>query len=411
MKSLAIIGIMLLAAMLVTVSVGAQDSKKTEPIRIGVIQGLTGAHAFYGVPMLKGHNFAKDEINETGGILGRQVEYLVRDHKGTSVEATRVAKELIINNRVDFLVGVLSTPCGMAVSEVAKEHRVVLMEGCVRSATATVESGHRYLFALATDDVYAGSCLAFLESKTPSKKYWGIGWDYAYAHNVFDSFVKKMKNIKPEAQIVGSSWIKIGETKMSPFITAILNSGADAIISVLQGDSLTAFFKQGNAYGLFKKMQIICSGAMGPQEMLEGMGKGVPDGIWMEGIYVQGFNPAAKDWEQRYLKKIGGAYVPATGQMGYAISSVLFQGIKKAGSTDSEKVIDALEKMTFDTPVVSGSKFRKWDHRSTQGDIWGQTKYDPNLGYTVLTNLKYIAQEGHALTEEEVMARRAKAKK
>jgi branched-chain amino acid transport system substrate-binding protein len=408
MKKIVGLVIVLLAAMSVTVSVGVRVSE-AEPIKVGVIQALSGPHAGYGVPMLKGHNFAKDEVNEAGGLLGRQVEYIVRDHKGTSAEATRVAKELILNDKVDFLTGTISTPCGMAISQVAKEHRVLFMDGAIRSAAFTVESGHRYLFALAADDVYESSCLAFLESKNPYKKYWAIGWDYAYAHNVFNSFVEKMKKVKPDAKIVGQSWIKMGETKMSPFVTAILNSEADAIISVLQGDSLTALFNQGNPYGLFKKMHIICGASMGLPEVLEGMGKGVPDGVWMEGVYGQGLNPGAKEWEQRYLKWSGNAYVPATGYLGYTITSVLFQAIKKAGTTDTDKVIDVLENMTFDTPVTPGARFRKFDHRSTVGCIWGETKYNPNPGYSTLVNLKYIPQEGLALTEEEVKARRAKA--
>jgi hypothetical protein len=60
--------------------------------------------------------------------------------------------------------------------------------------------------------------------------------------------------------------------------------------------------------------------------------------------------------------------------------------------------------------MVSGITFRKFDHRSTIGEILGQTKYNPKLGYSMLTNLVYIPTENHAITEEEVNARRAKAR-
>jgi branched-chain amino acid transport system substrate-binding protein len=409
MKKIVGLVIVLLAAMSVTVSVGVRVSE-AEPIKVGVIQGLSGAHAFVGVPMLKGHNFAKDEVNEAGGLLGRQVEYIVRDHKGTSAEATRVAKELILNDKVDFLTGIVSTPCGMAVSQVAKEHKVLLVEAGIMSAEHSVEAGHRYLFSLAQDDVYCGSCLAFLESKNPYKKYWAIGWDYAYTHNVFNSFEKNLKKVKPDAKIIGQSWTQMGETKFSPFITAILNSEADALILVIQGGSFPAFFKQANPYELFKKVHVITGGGMGLQEILESMGDCVPDGITVRTTYVQGYVPAAKAWEQRYLQKTGEKYVPAFAHQGYVASSVLFQAIKKAGTTNTEKVIDTLEKETFDTPMVSGITFRKFDHRSTIGEILGQTKYNPKLGYSMLTNLVYIPTENHAITEEEVNARRAKAR-
>ena len=88
---------------------------------------------------------------------------------------------------------------------------------------------------------------------------------------------------------------------------------------------------------------------------------------------------------------------------------VLFDAIKKARTIDTEKVIDVIENMTFDTPLASGIKFRKIDHNSTIGEVFGVSKYDPNLGNSVLTNLQYIPRgEGLAATEQEVKERRAK---
>lgn len=410
-KWLSVTMIVWMVSILATVSVGAQASKKAEPIRVGVIQGLTAAHAFYGVPMLKGHNFARDEINAAGGVLGRQIEYVVRDHKGTSAEATRVAKELILNEKVHFLLGTVNSPCGFAISQVAKEYKVLYLDGAIKSAQHSIESGHRYLFAFAVNDIYDGGVMALFESKNQYKNYWGIGWDYAYAHNVHNSFVKKLKEVKPDAKIVGESWLKPGDTELAPLVTSILSSNADAIFSVLQGVSLTSFFKHGKPYGLFEKLHIACSATMGHQEVLESMGKDVPDGILFDGFYWQGYpdTPYNREFVKRYLNRTGDPFVPGIAHHGYVVSTVLFDAIKKARTIDTEKVIDVLENMTFDTPLASGIKFRKIDHNSTIGEVFGVSKYDPNLGYSVLTNLQYITKgEGLVATEQEVKERRAK---
>ena len=401
-----------IVSLLATVGVDAQTPKRAEPIKIGVIQGLTAAHAFFGVPMLKGHNVARDEVNAAGGVLGRQIEYIVRDHKGTSAEATRVAKELILNEKVNFLLGTVNSPCGFAISQVAKEYKVLYMDGGIKSAQHTIESGHRYLFALAVDDIYDGGVAALSESKSQFKNYWVIGWDYAYAHNIANSFAKKLKEVKPDAKIAGESWVRPGDTELAPLVTSILSSNADAIFSVLQGVSLGSFFKHGKPYGLFDKLHILCSATMGHQEILESMGKDVPDGIRVDAFYFQGYpgTPREKEFVKRFLNRTGDPYVPGIAHHGYVSSMVLFDAIKKARTTDTEKVIAALENMTFDTPLAPGIKFRKMDHRSTLGEVFGVTKFDPNLGYSVLTNIEYIPKgEGLYATDEEIKARRAKA--
>jgi len=410
-KWLSVAIIVWMVTVLATVSMAAQASKKAEPIKVGVIQGLTAAHAFYGVPMLKGHNFARDEINAAGGVLGRQIEYIVRDHKGTSAEATRVAKELILNEKVSFLLGTVNSPCGFAISQVAKEYKVLYLDGGIKSAQHTIESGHRYLFALAVNDIYDGGVMALNESKNQFKNYWSMGWDYAYAHNVHNSFVKKLKEVKPDAKIVGESWLKPGDTELAPVVTSILASKADAIFSALQGISLTSFFKHGKPYGLFEKLHMVCSATMGHQEVLQSMGKDVPDGILFDGFYWQGYpdTPNNREFVKRFLNRTGDPFVPGIAHHGYVVSMVLFDAIKKAKTIDTEKVIDVIENMTFDTPLASGIKFRKIDHNSTIGEVFGVSKYDPDLGYSVLTNLQYIPRgEGFAASEQEVKERRAK---
>lgn len=399
--------------LLMTAGVGAQGPKKVEPIKIGVIQGLTGPIAPFGVPMLRGHEIARDEINAAGGILGRRVEYVVRDHKTSSAEAIRVAKELIMNEKVNFLTGIVPSPCGMAVSQVAMEHKILLMSGGIKSAEHTVEKGHRYLFECAIDDVVEGGIMAYLESKNSYKNYWTIAWDYAYGHNTIDSFVRELKKVKPDAKIIGQSWVKLGETQMSPYITSILSSNAEAIGSTLQAISLDSFFKQGKPYGIFEKVHMIASGGEGMPEILEAHGNSTPDGIVFGSWYCQGFpdSPGHREWIRRYLNMTGEPYVRACSYQGYTTSMFLFQAIKKAGTTDVEKVIDTLERATFDAPNFSGLKFRKWDHRLTRGEVWGKSKYDPKLGYSILTDPEYFPIENFALTEAEVKARREKVSK
>src|SRR5579875_751751 len=83
--------------------------------------------AAYGVPILQGAQLAAQEINAKGGVLGRKIEILPRDSKANPDTAVRLARELIIKDGVNFLVGTLTSAEAPAVSTVAKENKVVFL--------------------------------------------------------------------------------------------------------------------------------------------------------------------------------------------------------------------------------------------------------------------------------------------
>ncbi|HEV8614431.1 MAG TPA: ABC transporter substrate-binding protein, partial [Methylomirabilota bacterium] len=99
-----------------------------KPIKVGMPMPLSGPPALFGDPASKGAQMFVEEINAKGGVLGgRKFELLVRDSKADANEAVRVARELILKDNVDFLVGTLTSAEGPAVSVVAKENKIVFI--------------------------------------------------------------------------------------------------------------------------------------------------------------------------------------------------------------------------------------------------------------------------------------------
>jgi branched-chain amino acid transport system substrate-binding protein len=108
-----------------------------------------------------------------------------------------------------------------------------------------------------------------------------------------------------------------------------------------------------------------------------------------------------------YLKTTGDDFVPAFAADGYMLVNVLASAIDKAKTTDTEKVIDVLKTLSLETPKGT-LKMRSFDMKCNLGEWWGITKFDPSLGYSVLTDVKYIHAEPLMHTAEEVAERRTK---
>jgi len=114
------------SAMLVAVgALGVGTAFAQEPIRIGAMYPLTGGGAVYGVPAMVGHQLAVEELNAKGGIMGRKIESIERDDKMNPAAASSTMKELITKDKVDIVVGGLSSAVGLAMSELSKQEKVV----------------------------------------------------------------------------------------------------------------------------------------------------------------------------------------------------------------------------------------------------------------------------------------------
>ncbi|HYJ98421.1 MAG TPA: ABC transporter substrate-binding protein, partial [Burkholderiaceae bacterium] len=132
-----------------------------KPIRIGYPVILSGPGALIGEPSLKGAQMFVDEANAKGGVLGRKLELLVRDTKGNADEAVRVARDLILRENVDFLVGTLTSAEGPAVSPIAKENKIVFMVPVVKTDQLTAkENLHPYVFRTASTTTIEGRTAA-----------------------------------------------------------------------------------------------------------------------------------------------------------------------------------------------------------------------------------------------------------
>jgi branched-chain amino acid transport system substrate-binding protein len=379
-----------LAALFISGEAAAQKT-----IKVGFPMILSGPGALFGEPALKGAQLFVEETNAKGGVLGRKLELIQRDTKGNADEAVRVSRELILKDNVDFLVGTLTSAEGPAVSTIAKENKIVFIAPIPKTDQLTAPANlHPYVFRTASNTTIEGRTAAELMAKWPVKRIATIAPDYAYGQDVAKEFVAHLKKIKPDVEIVDQQWPKLGEADYTPFINAQLGKKPEAVFSALWGGHFLTFAKQAKPLKYFDSINynFIAGGEGASIESCRTMGDDYPVGIWgnaYDAFNWQGAPAAHKDYIARitaYTKQEPPSSWPVTT---YVAMQFLAEAIKKAGSTDTDKVAKALLDLTIDTPIGK-QIIRSKDHQANRGQIWGKTVKDEKLGFAVMKDFVYI---------------------
>src|SRR5881396_2766963 len=370
------------------------SAEAQKPIKVGVPLPLSGPPALFGEPASKGAQMYVDELNAKGGVLGRKIELLIRDSKADANEAVRQARELILKENVDFLMGTLTSAEGPAVSVVAKENKIVFIAPIPKTDQLTAaDKLHPYVFRVAANTTMEGRSAAEIVAKWPVTKIATIAFDYAYGQDVTKSFIEHLKRIKPGVEIVDQQWPKLGEQDYNPFINAQMAKKPDAVVSSIWGGFFVTFSKQAKALGYFDaiKYNFIGLGEAATPETAKSMGADYPVGIWGNSYdaFYWGETQAHRSYVARLSRYLKDEYPSSWAIQGYIGMQFLAEAIKKAESTDSDKVAKALLGLTVETPV-GPLTIREKDHQANRGQLYGKTVMDPKYPFAIMKPVTYV---------------------
>ena len=384
----------MLVALLTVVLLVPLAAEAQKPIKVGMPMPLSGPPALFGDPAAKGAQMFVEELNAKGGVLGRKIELLVRDSKADANEAVRVARELILKDNVDFLVGTLTSAEGPAVSVVAKENKIVFIAPIPKTDQLTAaDKLHPYVFRVAATTTMEGRSAAEIVAKWPVTRIATMSFDYAYGQDVTKAFVEHLKKIKPGAQVVDQQWPKLGEQDYNPFINAQMAKKPEAIFSSIWGGFFVTYSKQAKALGVFDaiKYNFIGVGEAATPETTKSMGADYPVGIWGNSYdaFYWGETAAHRDYVARLSKYLKDEYPSSWAIQGYIGMQFLVEAIKKANSTDSDKVAHALLGLAVETPI-GRLTIREKDHQANRGQLYGKTARDPKYPFAIMKPAVYV---------------------
>jgi len=363
------------------------------PIKIGFPIPLSGPTATYGAPILKGAELAVEEINAQGGVLGRKLELLSRDSKANADEAVRLSRELIIKDNVDFLSGTLTSAEAPAVSTVAKENKIVFVAPTSKTVQLTAPANlHPYIFRVASNTDVEGKASATLMARWKDvKRVATIAPDYAYGRDAIAAFVANLKQLRPDIEIVDQQWPKLGEPDFTAFITAQIGKKPDAVMCALFAGDFVTFTKEATPLGYFKAIanRLVDGAEVGTVDEAQALGADYPYGIVSDAydpvIWNSNEPPEHKAYIEHLRAFTKSQYGSGWSIVGYQSIYALADGIKKAGSTKSDAVAEALLGMTFDTPVGKRTFGRK-SHETFAPEYWGVMVKEAAYPFAVMQN-------------------------
>jgi branched-chain amino acid transport system substrate-binding protein len=313
-------------------------------INIGSVYILSGFAATYGQFAKQGLLLAADEINKSGGILGKQVQVSFEDSHAKPDIALRAIRKLVYENGSDFLIGLDSSGVAKGVVPYMRELKVPLIITHAATPDVTGSQCNKYTFRVSVNINQNVMAAANVAAKTGAVKWTTIGPDYAFGHQSWEYFQKYLKPLNPKAKFMKTvAFPKIATDDYSPYISAIMASKPDGVFISLWSGDLVNFIKQANKMGFFAQGYKVLMSLGAATEVLYALKDQMPTGLWVGTRYWFLANPSAvnRHFVDAY-KSFYGVYPSYNAQNAYAAVYALKAAIEKAGTTDRNAVVKAL---------------------------------------------------------------------
>jgi branched-chain amino acid transport system substrate-binding protein len=363
----------------------ALPASAQDTIRIGELNSYKSQPAFL-EPYKKGLDMAADEINKSGGILGKKLEIVSRDDGGNPGDAVRVAEELATADGINILCGTFLSNVGLAVTEFAGKKKVFFLAAEPLTDKITWANGNRYTFRL-RPSTYMQVAMLLPDALAAKKKRWALVYpNFEYGQSAAAAFKEMMKAKQPDVEFVTEQATPLGKIDAGAVAQAIDDAKPDAIFSALFGGDLTKFVREGGTRGTFKD-RVVVDLLGGEPEYLDPLKDEAPAG-WIVTGYP--WNAVETSTNKAFVGAYQGRYhdYPRLGSIvGYVTIKSLAAGIAKAGSTDTEKLVKAFSGLAVDTPF-GPITYRASDHQATMGAFVG--KLAVKDGHGTMVDFKYV---------------------
>ncbi|MHB9287876.1 ABC transporter substrate-binding protein [Halobacteriales archaeon Cl-PHB] len=333
----------------------------SESVRIGFLHSLSGSYSVLGEPQKQAAELAVRQLNENGGIDGKQVEAFHQDTSGESQTAREKAQLLVENQNVDILSGMANSAAGLAVQEYANEQDVLLGSG-VGADPVTKARCNRVTFRYELRTGQIARAVAPWAIENLGSKVWFHVADYAYGN----AFLKGWKSVIDEqnldVDVVNETKSSLSENDYSSYITSIQSSDADFVAVGMAGGPLVQFNKQASSYNLRNSVDMV-AGTNDFLSVRQGGGSNAV-GSYSGVRYFEGMDTDLnREFVSGFIDEFDAIPNNHAESQWTMVTQILAPAIEEAGSVATDDVVSTLEGMEFDSPMGGGT-IRECDHQA-----------------------------------------------
>jgi branched-chain amino acid transport system substrate-binding protein len=329
----------LAAIVLVSLPAAAQG-----PIRIGASLSLTGTYAKLGKYQHEGYQLCVKEANARGGLLGRKIDMVVYDDQSTPATAVRLYEKLITEDKVDAVMGPYSSPVSEAAANVTEKYQKVMVMP-LAATTSIFKKGRKYIFmVISPTEVYLDG-LIDMAAKRGLKTVAIINEDTLFTKTAAIGTVEAAK--KRGMQVVFTEAYPKGNQDFSAVLSKIKAANPDVLAAATYFDDAVAIVRQMKELNVNPKMLEVTVGGDLPEfyDLLKQNAEYIFGATQWEHTLPY---PGNKEFFEAYKKEFGREPVYHSAA-GYAGCLVYLEGVKRAGTLDSDKVRDTLLKLEMKT--------------------------------------------------------------
>jgi branched-chain amino acid transport system substrate-binding protein len=335
-------------AAVLTFALASLAAFAAEPIKIGQYGAFTGKDADFGIAARKGVILAFEEANAAGGVLGRPVELLLEDNQSKAGESATIAKKFVSRDKVVAVLGANMSMHSLEAAPVFQNAKVPMI--AITSTNPRVTELGDYIFRVCFIDPFQGTALAKFAVNTLKLKRVAVITSVNNAYSVGLSKNFREQVTKMGGSVVAEQRHNEGDKDFRAQLTAIKAAGAEGILHSGNYTEGALICKQARALGF--------TGPIFGGDAWEGPEFVAIGGAAVEGTYYsthasnESEEPAMKAFVARYQKRWG-ELPNSTTTLGYEAATLLFDAMKRAGTTDSAAVRDAIA-ATKNFPGVTG---------------------------------------------------------
>jgi len=382
-------------------------SLAAETVTIGISTTLSGSIAELGQTGLRSIQLAVEKLNAEGGLLGKQIKVVSADDGASPANGASNVRHMILVDKAVAIFGPVSSAVGTAEETVTGQYKTLFFAFTSNDIKITTTNFNKYAFQVVPNTVMEPRAIAYYFAERVAPKWNGkkirlatITPNYSYGRDTVDTFIKTLHELKVSFEVVSQQYPQLGATDYTTYISALLASHPDYVFAGIYGGDLITFTKQAQGFNFFKQTH-----AMAPygRQAMRALGTQTPDGAiaWDRAPFWAENGPGFKEFMAEYREKFND-WPSAWAIIGYSAVQAWTFGVKKAGSFDSDKVVEALQGATV--PTIRGNiTLRACDHQADVPEYVGvvSNRIDPRYGQPIWAETVAIPASKTMITCEE----------